>query len=183
MPRSFDLSADYSESVEDVHRAFLEERYWQARLADIPVDEARLELLRVGRQHEESADIGANGVNGTVEVVTLQVVRSHNLHAVVKQLHRGDLCVRRTEAWGPVVDGTATASIGGSIVDTPVEVSGTAELRPLADSGGARLAVRIAVHVRVPLIGGKVERLIGTHLAELVSREQRFTTDWIANNA
>ena len=37
--------------------------------------------------------------------------------------------------------------------------------------------------MRVPLIGGKVERLIGTHLAELVSREQQFTTEWIANNA
>ena len=111
------------------------------------------------------------------------MVRSHNLHAVVKQLHRGDLCVRRKEAWGPVIDGAATASIVGSIVDTPVQVSGTAELTPIADSGGARLAFRIAVQVRVPLIGGKVERLIGTHLAELVSREQQFTTEWIANNA
>lgn len=174
MPRSFDLSADYSESVEEVHRVFLQEQYWKARLADIPVDEARLELIRVG---------GDSGEDGTVEVVTLQVVRSHNLHAVVRQLHRGDLCVRRTETWGPVVGGAATASIAGSIVDTPVEVSGTAELTPIAGSGGARLAFRIAVQVRVPIIGGKVERLIGTHLADLVDREQQFTTGWIAGNA
>ncbi len=177
MPRLFDLSADYEESVEEVHRAFLEEQYWQARLADIPVDEARLELIRVG------GDSGDTGTKGTIEVVTLQMVRSHNLHAVVKQLHRGDLCVRRTETWGPVVGGTATASIAGAIVDTPVQVSGTAELTPITDSGGARLAFQIAVQVRVPIIGGKVERLIGTHLAELVSREQQFTTEWIANNA
>ncbi|MDR3656018.1 MAG: DUF2505 domain-containing protein [Mycobacterium sp.] len=177
MPRSFDLSADFKESVEEVHRAFLEERYWHARLADIPVDEATLELMRVG------GEFGDEGTRGAVEVVTLQVVRGHNLHAVVKQLHRGDLCVRRTETWGPVVGGAATAAIAGSIVDTPVQVSGTAELTPIADSGGARLAFQIAVQVRVPLIGGKVERLIGTHLAELVSREQQFTTEWIANNA
>jgi hypothetical protein len=174
MPRSFELSADYEESVEEVHRAFQKEGYWRARLADIPVDEARLESMRVG---------GESGNDGSVEVVTLQVVRSHNLHALVKQLHRGDLCVRRKEAWGPVDDGIATASIVGSIVDTPVDVSGTAELSPIAESGGARLAFRVSVHVRVPIIGGKVERLIGTQLAELVSREQRLTAEWIAKSA
>ncbi|WP_142280300.1 DUF2505 family protein, partial [Mycobacterium paraense] len=48
MPHSFELSAEYEESVEEVHRAFQEEGYWRARLADIPVDEARLESMRVG---------------------------------------------------------------------------------------------------------------------------------------
>ena len=169
MPRSFDLSADYEHSVGQVHRAFAEERYWQARLADIPVDIATVESMR-----EQP------GTNGTIEVVTLQVVRSNNLHSIVKQLHRGDLCIRRTETWGPIIDGTATASIVGAIVDTPVAVSGTAELVPIANSGGARLAAHLDVHVAVPIIGGKVERLIGTYLAELVSREQQFTAGWIA---
>ena len=174
MPRSFDLSADYEQTVEEIHRAFLVEGYWQARLADIPVDEARLESMRVR---------GGSGNDGTVDVVTLQVVHSHNLAALVKQLHRGDLRVRREESWGPVTDGTATASIAGTIVGTPVHVSGSGELSPLAESGGARITYRVVVKVRVPLIGGKVERLIGAQLAELVSREQRLTAEWIANNA
>ena len=174
MPRSFDLSADYEDSVDRVHHAFYEEEYWRARLANLPVDEANLECMRVG---------GDSGDDGSVEVVTLQVVHSHNLHAVVKQLHRGDLCVRRKETWGPIADGAATASIAGSIVNTPVDVTGTAKLSPIADSGGARLAVRITVGVRVPIIGGKVERLIGGQLAELVSWEQQFTSEWIAAKA
>jgi hypothetical protein len=169
MPRSFDLSADYEYSVEEIHRAFRAEGYWKARLADIPVDEALLESMRLGN-------------DGTVEVTTVQVVRSHNLHALVKQLHRGDLCVRRTEAWGPLTDGGATADVEGTIPGTPVDVSGTAELSPIAETGGARLTFRITVQVRVPLIGGKVERLIGTHLGDLVSREQRLTAEWIAEN-
>ncbi len=174
MPRSFELSAEYEASVERVHRAFYEEEYWQARLADIPVDEARLELMRVG---------GESGDDGTVEVVTLQTVHSHNLHAIVKQLHGGDLSIRRTETWGPVVGGAAAATITGTIVGTPVTVAGNAELAPLAESGGARLGIQISVHVRVPIIGGKVERLIGDQLGELVSREQQFTTEWLASNA
>ena len=85
---------------------------------------ATLESMRVG---------GESGNDGTIEVVTLQVMRSHNLPAMVTQLHRGDLCVRREETWGPVTDGTATACIAGSIVDAPVNVSGTAVLSPIAE--------------------------------------------------
>lgn len=174
MPHSFELSADYEESVDEVRRAFQEEGYWRARLADIPVDEATLESMRVG---------GESGRDGTVEVVTLQVVRSHNLHAIVKQLHRGDLRIRRKETWGPLVDGTAAGSIVVTILDTPVQVSGPGELSPIADTGGARLTCRMTVQVRIPIIGGKVERLIGAQLDELVSREQRLTAEWIAKSA
>ena len=34
MPRSFDMSTDYAVSVEEVLRAFSDEQYWLARLAD-----------------------------------------------------------------------------------------------------------------------------------------------------
>ncbi|MDT5390380.1 MAG: hypothetical protein QOE04_4021, partial [Mycobacterium sp.] len=33
MPRSFDMAAEYDGSVEQVYRAFSDERYWLARLA------------------------------------------------------------------------------------------------------------------------------------------------------
>lgn len=174
MPRSFDLSADYPGGVEDIHRAFQEEEYWRARLAGIPVDEAKLESIRVG---------GRSGDGPTIEVVTLQMVRGHNLPAMVTQLHRGDLCIRREEAWGPVTGGAATASIAGQIVGAPVNVWGTAELSQNFPSAGARLDFRLTVQVRAPIIGGKVEKIIGTRLAELVAAEQRFTSEWIAANS
>jgi len=55
-------------------------------------------------------------------------------------------------------------------------------LSPIAESGGARQTFRITIQVRAPIIGGKIEKMIGDQLAELVSREQRFTSEWIANN-
>lgn len=174
MPRSFDLSADYDGSVDEVHRAFTDASYWQARLAGSGVDIATLESMRLG---------GDSGGSDTVEVVTLQVIRSDNLPGMVTQLHRGDLCIRREETWGPVTEGGAEGSVVGSIVDAPVSLSGTAVLAPVAATGGARLTFRATVHVRVPILGGKLENIIGTRLAELVAAEQRFTTDWIANRA
>ncbi|KCQ42815.1 hypothetical protein X185_00875 [Mycobacterium tuberculosis BTB11-112] len=173
MPRSFDMSADYEGSVEEVHRAFYEADYWKARLAETPVDVATLESIRVG---------GDSGDDGTIEVVTLQMVRSHNLPGLVTQLHRGDLSVRREETWGPVKEGIATASIAGSIVDAPVNLWGTAVLSPIPESGGSRMTLQVTIQVRIPFIGGKLERLIGTQLSQLVTIEQRFTTLWITNN-
>ena len=122
MPRSFDLSADYEDSVEEVHRAFGEVGYWRARLADIPVDEARLESIRVG---------GESGDDGTIEVVTLQEVHSHNLPAMVTQLHRGDSAFPTRRDVGAGHRRHRNGWINGSIVDTPVNVSGTAELSPM----------------------------------------------------
>ena len=170
MPRSFDLSADYDGSVDEVHRAFTDENYWRARLAGSGVDVATLESMRVGDED-------------TVEVVTLQVIRTDKLPGMVTQLHSGDLRIRREEAWGPVTGGAATAKVVGSIVDAPVNLAGTAVLEPIEKSGGSRLTFRATVHVRVPIIGGKLENIIGTRLAELVAAEQRFTTEWIANTA
>ncbi len=168
------MAADYPGSVEQVYRAFQEPEYWRAKLADTPVDLAMVESMRVG---------GESGSDGTIEVVTVQTLRSHNLPAVVTQLHRGDMSIKREEIWAPVTDGAATASISGSILDTPVDLWGTALLSPIADSGGARQTFHITIQVRAPIIGGKIEKMLGAQLSELVTREQRFTSEWIANNA
>jgi hypothetical protein len=174
MPRSFDVSADYQGGVEEIHRAFTDADYWLARLEYSSVDESKLESMRIG---------GESGNDGTIDVVTMQIMHRHNLPGVVTQVHRGDLCVRREETWSPLIDGTTTASIRGSILGSPVSVVGTAVISPLAPSGGAKLDVQITVQVRIPLIGGKLENLIGAQLATLVAEEQRFTTMWLADRA
>lgn len=164
MPRSFDMSTDYAESVEAVLRAFGDEQYWLARLTDSGVDDSTLNSMAVG--------------DGVIDVVTTQVLRSDRMPALVTQFHRGDLRIRREERWEPIVDGSATATVTGSILDSPASLTGTAVLEPL-DNGGARLKFRATVEVKIPLVGGKLENFIGTQLVELLIREQRFTTTWI----
>jgi hypothetical protein len=172
MPRSFDMSADYPASVEEVHRTFYDLSYWQARLAETPVDIAKVETMLIG---------GESGTDGTIKVVTTQTVLSQHLPALVTQLHRGDFCVRREEIWGPVTDGIATAAITSSVVGAPVQLWGTAVLKPNVESGGAQMTASITVQVRVPFIGGKLERNIGTQMSDLIALEQRFTTSWLKN--
>lgn len=165
------MSADYEGSVNDVHRAFHDVAYWQGRLAETPVDVASLESMRVG---------GESGDDGTIEVITHQTMLSQNLPALVSQLHRGDLCVRREENWGPIRGGMASASIAGSIVGAPVNLWGTAMLQPVPEANSARMTLQLTIQVRVPFIGGKLERIIGNELGQLVTIEQRFTTLWLS---
>ena len=168
MPKSFDIAVDYEGSVEQVQAAFRDRQYWLARLADSGVDDASLDSL------EAHAD-------GGVTVVTTQVIRSDRLPAVVAQFHRGDLRIERRETWSPVTGGQASAIVDGAITGAPVSLKGAATLRKGTGSG-ARLEFHVTVEVRIPLVGGKVEGLIGSQLVDLVVAEQRFTTTWIAEH-
>jgi hypothetical protein len=174
MPRSFDMSTDYGVTVEEVLQAFSEEAYWLARLADSGADDATLDSMQIG---------GPSGNDGTIDVITTQVLRSDRLPGVITQFHRGDLRIRREETWAPITNGAATATVNGSILDAPAALTGTAVLEPVAETGGARLKLRATVEVRIPLVGGKLENFIGSQLVELLIAEQRFTTMWIADSA
>jgi hypothetical protein len=168
MPRSFDMAADYDGTVEQIHQAFGNERYWLERLAESGADEATLDSI-------------ASDADGGVDVVTTQTMRADRLPGVVAQFHHGDLHFVREEAWSPVRDGRATATIKGSIPGAPATLSGTAVLIP--SGTGSRLEFTATVEVRIPLVGGKVENFVGSQLVGLVTAEQNFTTAWIKANA
>jgi hypothetical protein len=168
MPRSFDMSAEYGGSVEQVHRAFGDRNYWLERLVDSGADKATLDSMTVDG-------------NGGIDVVTTQVLRRDRLPGVVQQFHPGDLSIVREEVWTPVDDEKATATVTGSIPGAPVSLAGTA-LLTAAGKGGSRLQFTASVEVRIPLVGGKVENFIGNQLVELLIGEQRFTTAWLKDN-
>ncbi|MCT7658557.1 DUF2505 domain-containing protein [Mycobacterium deserti] len=166
MPRSFDMAAEYEGSVEQVHQALSDEHYWLARLADSGADDYSLDAM------------DGDGLGG-IDVVTTQTLRADRLPGAVTQFHRGDLSFVREEAWSPVRDGQATATIKGSIRGAPASLSGTAVLAPAKTGAGSRLEFNVIVEVRVPLVGGKIENFVGRQLVDLIIAEQRFTTMWI----
>jgi hypothetical protein len=164
MPRSFDMAAEYDGGVEQVYRAFSDERYWLARLAGSGADKTTLDAM------EPTAE-------GGMDVLTTQTLRADRLPGVVTQFHHGDLSFVREETWSPIIDGQAKAIVKGSIPGAPATLSGTAVLAPAG--GGSRLEFKATVEVRIPLVGGKVENFIGNQLVDLLIAEQRFTTEWL----
>ncbi|BBY73780.1 hypothetical protein MPRF_06790 [Mycolicibacterium parafortuitum] len=172
MPRSFDMATDYGGTVEQVHRALADERYWLVRLQDSGADHATLDELTVD-------------ADGGIRVRTTQTLRADRLPGVVTQFHRGDLSFVREEIWTPISNRRSGATVRGSIPGAPASLSGDATLSSVADDLGAlvsRLALKATVEVRVPLVGGKIENFIGSQLVELMVAEQRFTTEWITEN-
>jgi len=169
MPRSFDMAAEYEGSVEQVHRAFSDEQYWLARLADSGADDYSLDSMTV------------NGEG--IDVVTTQTLRADRLPGVVTQFHSGDLSFVREEMWTVVTDGQASATVKGSITGAPATLGGTAVLAPGKSDNGSRLEFKATVQVDIPLVGGKIENFIGSQLVDLLIAEQRFTTAWITEIA
>ena len=168
MPRSFDMAAEYDGTVEQIHRAFGNEKYWLERLEQSGADKAILDSI-------------TSGADGGIDVITTQRLHADRLPGVVAQFHHGDLSFVREEVWTPVRNGQATAVVKGSIPGAHATLSGTAVLSPA--STGARLEFRAIVEVRIPLVGGKVENFIGSQLVGLLTAEQDFTTAWIRDNA
>jgi hypothetical protein len=165
MPRSFDMSVEYDSSVEQVHRAFSDEHYWLARLADATVGTMLLDSLQVNN-------------DGSVEVASTVVLPREFLPAIATQFHRGDMRIARRETWGPVIDERASGTVDCAIIGAPATMTGKASLSPAGS--GARMDLHATIEVKIPLVGGKLETFIGSQLTNLLIEEQRFTTTWLA---
>ena len=61
--------------------------------------------------------------------------------------------------------------------------SGRAEVLLAPTSNGSQLRYTVRVEVKIPLVGGKLEKSIGAGLAQSIPAVQRFTSRWIAEHA
>ena len=166
MPRTFALSAHYPVSTEEILAAFADRRYWLARLAGSGADAATLDAMRVDP-------------DGAISVTTTQRIGRDRLPALAAQFHPGDLEVVRTEEWSPLRNRTARSAVTGKVLRAPARLAGDAVLEP-GDSG-CILRFTATVRIDIPLVGGRIEGFIGTQLGELMSAEQRFTSEWVGD--
>ena len=167
MSRSFEISTESPASVEQIHAAFGREDYWLARLA-IGGATTTLDSLIVD-------------ADGTVTVRTTQHLVRRLLPGLVAKLVPGDLKILASETWGPVDDrqvrGLVSVSAPGGLG------SGRAEAWLTPAGNGSQLRFAVRVEVKIPLVGGKLEKSIGAGLAENIPAMHRFTTTWITEHA
>jgi hypothetical protein len=163
MPGSLDLVVEFPSSVEQVHSAFRDEKYWRARLAAFG--------------GSTTLDSFIAHADGTVTVATTQDLRRRTLPKMIANVFPGDLLILRKETWRPIggrrVSGEVIVSAPGALGSGRAD----AVLAPTQD--GSRLRFTATMEVKVPLVGGKIESYIGGQLAEQIHAMQRFTTAWI----
>jgi hypothetical protein len=167
MTRSFEILTESPASVEEIHAAFGREDYWLARIA---AGEATTTL--------DSLLVDADG---TVTVRATQHLDRQLLSGLVAKFVPGDLKIMNCETWRPVGDrqvrGQVNVSVSGGWA------SGRAEAWLAPASNGSQLRYVVRVEVKIPLVGGKLEKSIGASLVESITAVQRFTTTWIADHA
>lgn len=168
MPRSFDVSTEASADVPAVLSAFGERAYWLARLAAYGGDSMNLDSLVVD-------------ADGAVAVATSQDLRHDVLPAVIARALPGDTKILRTESWRPAGDGQVHGEVTIAARGVPGSGAGTTVLEPV--SGGCRLRFRGTLEVRIPLVGGRIEKYIADLIAKEVPEMHRFTSDWVSAHA
>jgi hypothetical protein len=107
-----------------------------------------------------------------ITVVLRQAVPDDALPSFIRAALPGGLTIRRTETW---------ISSGGSVhavVDgAPGTITGVMRLAP--DPTGCVLSAQLTAEVGLPLIGGKVEKVIIDNIGTLMDAEYRFTLEWL----
>jgi hypothetical protein len=166
MARSFDVLTESPASVEQIQAAFSSEDYWLARIA---IGEAPTTL--------DSLTVEPDGA---VAVQVTQHVGRQLLPSMVTKFAPGELKLVHNETWTPVGDGLVRGQV--NVTTAPRVGSGRAEawLEPI--DNGTQLRFAVKVEVKIPLVGGKLEKSLGASLAESIPAVQRFTTTWIAEH-
>lgn len=172
MPRSFDIATETAAGVVEVQEAFRDRRYWLARLAEYGGDSMTLDSL----------DLGGDG---SVVVRTTQDLRQDILPGGIARLLPGNTKIIRTEWWRPGTAGAAHGEFTISAQGVPSSGSGIMVLEPIdpESANGSRLRIRGTLEVRIPVVGGRIERYVADMIASEVPQMQRFTADWIAGKS
>ena len=169
MSRSFDVLTESPASVEQIHAAFGREDYWLARIA---AGDAKATT---------TLDSLIVDPDGAVTVRATQHLGRQLLPGLVAKLVPGELKILHSETWRPVGDrqvrGQVSVSASGGLG------SGRAEVLLAPTSNGSQLRYTVRVEVKIPLVGGKLEKSIGAGLAQSIPAVQRFTSRWIAEHA
>ena len=167
MSRSFEILTESPASVEQFHATFAREDYWQARLA---AGDATITL--------DSLIVDADG---TVTVRATQHLVRRLLPGLVAKFVPADLKILSSETWRAVDDGQVRGQLS---VSAPGGLgSGRAEAWLVPAGNGSQLRYSVRVEVKIPMVGGKLEKSIGAGLAEGIPAMQRFTTRWITEHA
>jgi hypothetical protein len=156
----------YPLRLERVRAAVSDRAYWEALAASVEKSPGEVKSVEV------------SGDRVTVELT--QRIPSDKLPSVVTSLVSGDLAIERTMSWtfsDTAADGTFRATVPG----TPATTDGSFRLREDGETTVAEFDG--SVTVKIPLVGGKIEKLISQNMLTLFDAERDFTVAWDAENS
>jgi len=164
MATRFSHSARIDARPEDVHTSYSDEAYWADR------------LKAVGTPADTIDDFSTSGDG--VSVTITQVIPEKDIPDLARKVLPGQLTITRTTSYstfdGERFTGIARAeAVGGLGV-----INGDGETVPEGDK--TLESVSGLVKVSVPVLGGKLEKLVVDHLDRLFVQEYQHLNRWAA---
>ena len=157
----FTQSMSYPGTVDEVVTMYLTPTYLERRFGQFVVE-------------------GSQAVSVEGERVSFAgTVRPELIPAAAARFVKSDLRITFTEEWARGEAG-ATSRTSVTVDGAPVSVAATSTLAP-ADAGSVRV-VTGNVSVRVPLLGGRIEKEAVSHLGRVVEREQALAAQWLGEH-
>jgi hypothetical protein len=167
MSRQIDFRSVSPHTADEVYATMVDPAYLRARLEQIGGPGAGL--------LEHTAD-----VQGARYRLRLGL-DAKDLPSMVRSVLPGNLTIERDERWTRQDSGRYVGDVDVTIPGAPASATGGMRLRDLPD-GGSELNVRADVRVSVPLIGNKIEGVVGEQVQRLLAAETAFTEAWLAGN-
>lgn len=155
--------ATFPHSAADTFAAQTDERALWTRLRQVGGKNAQL------RDHAVTPE----GARYTL----VQGIGSETVPALVRTIHSGDLAVRRHYVWH-AADDRYTGTVTVDVADLPGRLAAEVDITP-TDTGCVQ-RTHGEVSVRVPLVGGKIERVVVEQVTALLAREAELTEQWLA---
>jgi hypothetical protein len=136
-----------------------------AMLADPAFREEVLERQHVLR--------GSASVDGSTVVVE-QVQSAAGLPGFAQKFVGDEIVIVQTERWGT----DTAADLHLAIPGKPGDIDGTLRLTPAG--AGTVEVVDLSVKVSIPLVGGKIEKLVAEMIAKALAKEHEVGREWLA---
>jgi len=163
MPTSLEHRSTFAVAADVVFQTLVDEAFLAQRLRDI------------GGKNAALLDHSRDGERVTFRM--RQGVDASRLPGAIRSMLNGDLVVEREERWQPEGDayaGTSRVSITG----VPGEIHG--RQRIAAAGAGSTYVVTAQVRVGIPLIGGKLEKVVAEQVEKLLAAEGEYADKWLA---
>jgi hypothetical protein len=129
------------------------------------------------RQHVIRRTVSVSGQVPTKRIEVELVHGTEQVPAFAKKFVGSEIPIRQVETWRTDTEADVHVTIPGK----PGDMTGTSHIAQVGDA--VVQTVELAVQVKIPLVGGKIEDLISGLMVKALKAENRVGLSWLAGSA
>ncbi|NNG37760.1 DUF2505 domain-containing protein [Flexivirga sp. ID2601S] len=147
-------------------------------------DEVYDDAIKTEYQDDICQNAGALSYNSSVvekgpghQVTVQRVMPSGDVPDLLKKLVGDKVDVTQVITWGErQADGSRTGTVEVTMKGQPITMKGTTSIAP--EGTGSRVGVKADLKAKLPLIGGKIEKMAAPEILNAIKAEEETSHQW-----